>query len=1267
MVISHNRVWRQAIDVNGDGRIDLIDAAEQSGHWVVYLNTPDANDPTVVHWQRRSFPIATLSQQLASRGMVENGFVPLSRTASGNRGQVALCYEWTADGAWEEAPNKHCGEPSLPPVVDDLYTEWDIRDINGDGYPDIVFNSSDINGSNRNLVDKRHSGAKPHDLALVVTEYNVGPTAGNSNAIDAVLNVFGAHLIDGELDAFSSPVRLRSQEPCGMERWAWDSDTTRHLECGVADVNGDGIVDRITGTAVFFGTGSVDGSGFFTSAATMALPGPLAIEINNRNSACTAADSSFISQHKARLIDLTGDGILDYVTSTGSGTGWTISVGTGAGFASAVPISAGFVLSVNSDRCDAALTSSSAGLVDVNGDGRPELLNPQGQLLAIVGSDGLAGAPSAGRLIGIDNGFGAKTNIHYRSIKGDTTSMHRIPFAEIVVDSVDTSTTRGFGNNLGATRYAYGGAELVFDPARDHFTFPGYRRTIMLQTPEAQPDGLGAAIVSDSYAPVSAVDPYGIAGGATVDPTQRYTLFRRIGRPRDVTVLSGNFGAAALANPSQLLGIDVTSDARRIGAAHYEWGARRLASASDPPGPEACIEAVFPYDYAASTTFAGGHQHFDPCIAHGFAFSSSVQSWRGEPGAAPPATANVETRSEVLSIDDFGRVLSVKNSNDLHRTDDDLCVTVVYATPAGSNERVLSAVSDRTVSNCSNVFYTRDIFWYDGLAFNSVSAGHVTVHEVSRRDENGKVLDSSTDFSARYDANGNPIQITTSRDGAQRTLAIGYDPFLLATNSLRLSATNLPTTVVSVVRDPLTLQALSTTDVNGTKHSARFDGFDRQTMSTITPPGGTEGALGVVRYDGFTEGATQRTIFQKTFQTAVAPSTAATASGRASTVFLDELGRAYKTQFDLGADYPSPIMTSQRTFDTQGRVVFEADPFPSTQDYSTAYGTTRFFNPDGIMSCVVRGNGQQPRVPGPVDANGQVVPTTDESHELYPSCMQRAFQSNTEILTVRDGSSYLHGSPQEGVAQSSQVAATGRVIARSTWNGPTRLEYATLSYDRLGRLNGMTRFQDSSGQTKAVTWSWHYDSLGQLIELDEPDSVPRYNRYSSWGELVDTSWLPTAPRSSNPPASALGSPPAANIGRHVIAQYDALGRVTHREERLDGVADSQTINDYFYDTGVNLTPQVAPTYTLGRLAQASWPTGSVSLSYDAAGDVNARVFLDLSGRTYVEKRAFNDDGTLQLLDLFPPDAPGAQEEAVYHYDSAGHGDSVVHNVSEHVR
>src|SRR5262249_58896076 len=59
-------VWRQAIDVNGDGRIDIIDAAEEVNHWVVYLNTPDPG-LSGVKWVRRSYLITPLYQHFLER------------------------------------------------------------------------------------------------------------------------------------------------------------------------------------------------------------------------------------------------------------------------------------------------------------------------------------------------------------------------------------------------------------------------------------------------------------------------------------------------------------------------------------------------------------------------------------------------------------------------------------------------------------------------------------------------------------------------------------------------------------------------------------------------------------------------------------------------------------------------------------------------------------------------------------------------------------------------------------------------------------------------------------------------------------------------------------------------------------------------------------------------------------------------------------------------------------------------------------------------
>src|SRR5438045_860581 len=101
---------------------------------------------------------------------------------------------------------------------------------------------------------------------------------------------------------------------------------------------------------------------------------------------------------------------------------------------------------------------------------------------------------------------------------------------------------------------------------------------------------------------------------------------------------------------------------------------------------------VYPYDYATSQTVSS----IDACRQRGFAFASSVQSLRSEPGAAASSGATLTTRSEIQTIDDFGRVTSARQlGDDLTRADDDLCIETGYAgpDPNAQNERVLWAVS----------------------------------------------------------------------------------------------------------------------------------------------------------------------------------------------------------------------------------------------------------------------------------------------------------------------------------------------------------------------------------------------------------------------------------------------------------------------------------------------------------------------------------------------------------------------------------------------
>src|SRR4029079_12460978 len=114
-----DRVWRQAIDVNGDGRIDVIDASAQAEHWVVYLNLPDPSDPRLTTWATRSYSIQQVAAQLTARGFaVDPSFVPLARRTTAKKHVVKTCWEWVFN-RWVESPEDFdTGRCVGPPVSD---------------------------------------------------------------------------------------------------------------------------------------------------------------------------------------------------------------------------------------------------------------------------------------------------------------------------------------------------------------------------------------------------------------------------------------------------------------------------------------------------------------------------------------------------------------------------------------------------------------------------------------------------------------------------------------------------------------------------------------------------------------------------------------------------------------------------------------------------------------------------------------------------------------------------------------------------------------------------------------------------------------------------------------------------------------------------------------------------------------------------------------------------------------------------------------------
>src|ERR1043165_2065639 len=348
-----------------------------------------------------------------------------------------------------------------------------------------------------------------------------------------MVNVLG---VQGGIDTqpFSTPVTLRSADTCGVAKWKAVDASPQALSCAIADVNGDGIPDRVVGTSVFLGTGALTAGGFFTTAPQLTLPGALATQVNDQVAKCAppaTSDTELTTYQTAALRDLTGDGIPDYVTADGNGPG-TVQIGTGTTFLDAVPINGMFMaLSSQIEDCGGKKSTTTTGLYDVDGDGKPDVLTSNGSVYKLT-SGGVIGAHAAGRLVTIDNGFGARTTITYSSAKlfaatNAVGARHQVPFPEIVASSVETTRTQSPGETLLAkTQYAYGGAQLVFDAVRDRFRFPGYLRRVALRIPTEQAEGL--ATITDTYGPSNTADPFASLADST--PQQRYARLLRFGQ-----------------------------------------------------------------------------------------------------------------------------------------------------------------------------------------------------------------------------------------------------------------------------------------------------------------------------------------------------------------------------------------------------------------------------------------------------------------------------------------------------------------------------------------------------------------------------------------------------------------------------------------------------------------------------------------------------------------------------------------------------------------
>lgn len=358
---------QQAVDWNGDGRIDVVSAiaAESPDNWRVFLNLPGEGG-RLIDWRPVDVPVGHLRDRLqeihgdtVAGALDDDAPIPLGRQRAYTNG--ILHEEWdtypelSEEEYWDFLEEcryyvldctrqyERVARPDSPrfeALDSGIVTEWSLLDANGDGSMDVVFAESagkvrvEIWGSAceggypgyRRLIDSMPERSRPPNWTLgdperwlnvsscslaEIWEFNsdVAFLAGINATTDPALSTSPIRLnarCIARSSAGTGPAPREIEVASHIAFGESELGTTR-TDCALLDMTGDGIPEKIEGRGYWIGVGD----GTFERAGQ--LPGPAPTLFSDVYLDECKSHGSGESHTLSGFAEVTGDGHPDYL------------------------------------------------------------------------------------------------------------------------------------------------------------------------------------------------------------------------------------------------------------------------------------------------------------------------------------------------------------------------------------------------------------------------------------------------------------------------------------------------------------------------------------------------------------------------------------------------------------------------------------------------------------------------------------------------------------------------------------------------------------------------------------------------------------------------------------------------------------------------------------------------------------------------------------------------------------------------------------------